>query len=616
MYNTDFPDSGIKNFPEQASSMSTGKNSRKFIVTIDQEKIEPDLAKETVINFDPLNRAGKEGGFYLTEEGELHIDNEDVMEAHKMAINKYPYDDAIKMIQLPFEEGEKIHQFDENSFRLYGVPAPQENQVVGIIGRNGIGKSLSLNILSGDITPNLGDYENPPNWEDILEKYRGTDLQTHFQALSKDEVEAAYKPQQVERLPDAYDGKVKDLLEGVAERKDMEEVAEKVDVDHLLDRGLDQLSGGELQRVAIASTLLKDKDMYMFDEPSSFLDVKQRLKTGREIRRVGEDRTTMVVEHDLATLDLIADNINIFFGESGSYGMVSDSFSVREGINNYLDGYLPSENIRFRSDEIKFDRSKRSQVEKKSVVFSFPEMSKDFGEGEFSLETEAGKIHEEEILAIFGENGLGKTVFAKMLAGALETDEGEAPDVSISYKPQYLEAQDETVREAVSKHADPSSKRFENRIAKPLDLEELYDQDLEELSGGELQRVGVAICLSKDADVYLLDEPSAYLDVESRVSLGKSLKRFARKTEKPVLVIDHDILLMDYIADRGMVLTGEPGVEGSSTEPMKIDEAMNHFLKEVDLTYRKDPDTGRPRANKPGSQKDQEQREKDEFYEQ
>ncbi|PSH01940.1 MAG: ribosome biogenesis/translation initiation ATPase RLI, partial [Nanohaloarchaea archaeon SW_10_44_10] len=102
--------------------MATEKNSKKFIVAIDQEKIEPDLARETVINFDPLNRAGKEGGFYLDENGELHIDDEDVMEAHKMAINKYPYSNAITMIQLPFEEGDKVHQFSENSFRLYGLP--------------------------------------------------------------------------------------------------------------------------------------------------------------------------------------------------------------------------------------------------------------------------------------------------------------------------------------------------------------------------------------------------------------------------------------------------------------------------------------------------------------
>lgn len=594
--------------------MATGKNSKKFIVTVDQDKIEPEIARETVINFDPLNRAGKEGGFYLDENEELHIDDEDVMEAHKMAINKYPYDNAIKMIQLPFEEGEKVHQFDENAFRLYGLPVPEEGKVVGLIGENGIGKSVSLKILSGDIKPNLGDWETPPDWKEIKKEYRGTGLQTHFEALADEDIESAYKPQQVERLPDIYSGKVRDLLEKSADG-DIEEIAEKLDIKKLLDRELEHLSGGELQRVAIASTLLKDVDLYMFDEPSSFLDVKQRLKAGAQIRKLGDSKEVMAVEHDLATLDLISDFIHIFYGEPASYGMVSNALSTKEGINNYLDGYLPSDNVRFRGNSISFDRTKRSQVEMNAPVLEFPAFSKDFGEGEFELETEAGALHEEEILAIFGENGLGKTVFAKMMADAIKPDEGESPDVSISYKPQYLEAQSKNVQAVLSKYANVESKKFENRIAEPLGLEKLYENNLDELSGGELQKVGIAICLARDADVYLLDEPSAYLDVEARVELGRMLKRFARKTEKPLMVIDHDLLLLDYIADRGMVFTGEPGVKGHSTAPMKIGDAMNNFLEEVGITFRKDPDTGRPRANKPGSQKDQDQRKKDEFYE-
>ncbi|MFB6145549.1 MAG: ribosome biogenesis/translation initiation ATPase RLI [Candidatus Nanohaloarchaea archaeon] len=596
--------------------MATGKNSKNFIVYIDQDKIEPDLARETVINFDPLNRAGKEGGFYLTEEGELQIDDEDVMEAHKMAINKYPYDNAIKMIQLPFEEGDKIHQFGENSFRLYGLPSPDEGRVVGLIGKNGIGKSVSLKILSGDIKPNLGDWENPPDWEEILKDYRGTELQNHFKALKNDDITSAYKPQQVEDLPKVFDGKIRELLGKNAEDSEVEEVAEKLDIDHLLDRDIEHLSGGELQRAAIASTLLKDADLYMFDEPSSFLDVKQRLKSGNEIRKTKEDSSVLAVEHDLATLDLVSDNIHIFYGEAAAYGMVSDSLSAKEGINQYLDGYLPSQNVRFRSESIKFDRTKRSQVENKPVVLEFPFFTKDFGEGEFSLETEGGELHEEEILAIFGENGLGKTVFAKMLAGAVEPDEGDSPEISISYKPQYLKAQDRSVEMALREYADIGSKRFENRIAGPLELENLYENNLQELSGGELQKVGIAICLSRDAEVYLLDEPSAYLDVEARVKLGKMLKRFARKNEKPLLVIDHDLLLLDYIADRGMVFKGEPGVKGKASKPVMIGDALNTFLEEVDLTFRKDPDTGRPRANKPGSQKDKEQRKSGDYYEQ
>ncbi len=596
--------------------MPTEKNSKKYIVVVDQDKIEPDLARETVINFDPLNRAGKEGGFYLTEEGELHIDDEDVMEAHRMAIKKYPYDGAIKLVQLPHEEGEAMHQFGENTFRLYGLPVPEEGKVVGILGENGIGKSTALEILAGKTKPNLGDWESPPEWDEIVKEHRGTGLQNHFEKLAEDDVEAAFKPQQVENLPDVHNGEVRELLKKAEERSSVEEIAEKLDIDQLLERKLEQLSGGELQRVAIAATLLKDKDIYMIDEPSSFLDVKQRLKVGRAIRELAEEKAVMVVEHDLATLDLVADTIHVFYGDPGSYGMVSNSMTSKDGINQYLDGYLPSHNVQIRSDSIKFERSKRKQVEVKPTVLDFPAFRKDFGEGEFELETAEGELHEEEILGIFGENGLGKTVFAKMLAGAIEPDEGESPDISISYKPQYLEARDETVREAISKHVNPENKEFETRIAEPLNLEQYYEQNLQELSGGELQKVGIAIALARKADVYLLDEPSAYLDVEARVELGKTLKRFVRKTEKPLMVIDHDLLMLDYISDRGTVFTGEPGVHGESDTPVEISEALNSFLEEVEITYRKDPDSGRPRANKPGSQKDREQREKGEYYEQ
>ncbi|MFB6191514.1 MAG: ribosome biogenesis/translation initiation ATPase RLI [Candidatus Nanohaloarchaea archaeon] len=592
------------------------EKQKKFIVVVDQDKIEPDLARETVINYDPLNRAGKEGGFYINEEEELHIDEEDVMEAHRMAIKKYPYEDAIKLVQLPHEEGEKVHQFSENSFRLYGLPEPEEGAVVGILGENGTGKSTALEILAGRIKPNLGRYEDPPEWEELKREYRGTGLQEHFRKLAAGEIEAAFKPQKVEQIPEAYSGKVEELLEEAQERLSVQEIAERLDIDQLLARELDQLSGGELQRVAIASTLLKDRDIYMIDEPSSFLDVKQRLSVAREIRKLASDRSVMVVEHDLATLDLVADRIHIFYGDPGSYGMVSNSLSSKNGINRYLEGMLPSHNLRFRDESIEFDRAKRSQVENKATVFSYPGFEKDFGEGEFSLETAEGDLHEEEILAIFGENGLGKTVFAKMLAGAIEPDSEEAPDIDISYKPQYIEAENETVEQALEKHTNPRGQRFKTRIAEPLNLPGLYEHELKELSGGELQRVAVAIALARDADIYLLDEPSAYLDVEGRVDLGKTLKRFARKTEKPLMVIDHDLLLLDYIADRGSVFTGEPGVHGESSSPERIETAMNSFLREVDISYRKDPETGRPRANKPESQKDREQRKKGEYYEQ
>ena len=595
---------------------SENKNSDKFIVYIDQDKIEPEIARETVIKYDPLNRPGKEGGFYIDENEELHIDDDDVMEAHRMAIKKYPYDGAIQLVNLKKEMGEKVHQFGENTFRLYGLPKPEEGDIVGILGRNGIGKSVALKILSGKIKPNLGNWEKPPTWKKNKEKYRGTALQNHFTDLAEQEIETSFKPQKVEDLPKVYEGQVKDLLKQSEERVEIEDIAEDLEIAKLLERELKELSGGELQRVAIASTLMKEADIYMFDEPSSFLDVKQRLKIAQKIRELKQDdKKVLVVEHDLATLDLVADHIHVFHGEPATYGMASNKLTTREGINQYLDGYLESHNLQIRDESLEFVRTKRSQVQKNPPIMKYPELAKNFGPGEFSLKTKQGTLHEEEVMAIFGENGLGKTVFAKLLSGQLKPDNTDKQDYSISYKPQYIDASKGTVYEALSEHANPESKRFETRIAEPLELEDLYENNLQELSGGELQRVAIALCLSRNAEAYLLDEPSAYLDVEARVKLGKTLKRFARKTEKPLIIIDHDLMLLDYVADTGTVFHGKPGIQGQTTQKTKLSEAMNTFLKQLQITYRKDPDTGRPRANKKGSQKDKTQKKKENYYE-
>ncbi len=592
--------------------MASEKNSKKFIVIVDQDKIEPDLARETVINFDPLNRAGKEGGFYIDENEELHINDGDVMEAHKMAVNKYPYEGAIQMVQLVHEEGDKVHQFGENEFRLYGLPVPEEDAAIGILGENGLGKTVASKIITNKLKPNLGDYKQPPEWQDIKKNFRGTGLQNHIEKLANEELKSATKPQQVERIPEIFKGTVKEFLERNGEQEGVEEIAKKFELMKLFDRELEQLSGGELQRLAIASTLLEDAEIYIFDEPSSYLDVGQRLKTGGEITSI--DENVLAIEHDLATLDLISDRIHIFYGEKGSYGMVSNALSTKNGINQYLEGHIPSQNLKIRSDAISFDKSGEERGEGAEIL-QYSGMKKKFGDDGFELNASEGNLKEEEIIGIVGENGLGKTVFAKMLAGAIEPDSGESPKTSISYKTQYIEASDVLVKEAFPNEAVMNSKRFQTRIEEPLEIKPLYERKLSNLSGGELQRVAVAICLSRNADVYLLDEPSAFLDVESRVKLGKTLKNFSRKEEKPLMIIDHDLLLLDYVSDRGIVFKGKPGISGESTEPMMIEEALNEFLKEVDVTFRKDPETGRPRANKPDSQKDKEQRKKGQFYE-
>ncbi|MFN4134002.1 MAG: ATP-binding cassette domain-containing protein, partial [Candidatus Hadarchaeales archaeon] len=219
---------------------------------------------------------------------------------------------------------------------------------------------------------------------------------------------------------------------------------------------------------------------------------------------------------------------------------------VRAGINIYLDGYLPSENIRFRKEQVRFEvKPPPKPGEEGKVLFSYPGLRKEFNG--FSLEISPGEIREGEVIGVVGPNGIGKTTFIRMLAGEILPDEGkvEVP-LSISHKPQYPKIQgDLTVREWLKKAAPSPDPFFEPEVLQPLGLLQLLDRKIGGLSGGELQRVAIAGCLGRKADVYLLDEPSAHLDVEERLLVAKAIRRVVQKKGTAGLVVDHDVLKID-----------------------------------------------------------------------
>lgn len=564
--------------------------------------------------FCPLNRTGVECVTF-GEKGKPII-SETLCQGCGICVNKCQFD-AVKIIGLADElKTDLMHQYGLNSFRLYRLPVPKKGLVTGILGPNGIGKTTAIKILCGIEIPNLGRYENPPSKEEVLASFAGTELHDYLESLYAGKIKTAMKPQYVDKLPQASKGVVRDLLSRVQGRMTIDQAAEMFELTEVLDRELDKLSGGELQRVAMAATMMKDADVYFFDEPTSYLDIYQRVKMARLIKDLSVEKQVMVIEHDLAILDFLADNVNVVYGSEGAYGVFTLARQVRTAINVYLDGYLPEENIRFRDRPIEFEASPPRGDWQTADLISFKSLKKDFGE--FELDITGGSVKIGESVGIVGPNATGKTTLVKMLAGIIKPDEGEIDNkVKVSYKPQYISADfDGTVRDLLfAKAYDTVNTSFFNgEVIEPLGIKYLMDKSVSKLSGGELQRVAITLCLATEADIYLFDEPSAYLDSNQRMNAAKTIRRMMEKSGRSAMVVDHDIYFLDMVSDSMMVFGGEPGHHGIGEGPFDMRDGMNKFLSAVDITFRRDADTHRPRINKPESRLDREQKSKGEYY--
>jgi len=588
------------------------------VAVIEKDSCKPTKCGKPCRKYCPIVRTGQEA-IYFVKDDEPPVINEYLCSGCCICVRKCPFN-AISVVNLPDELEKKVfHRYGVNAFKLYGFPALSPGSVTGILGENGIGKSTVLKIIGGLVKPNLGRVGEEVNTEDILTALRGNVSFNLVEKIFKGRLKCIYKPQYLDEIPRLIgEKKVEEVLERIDEKKAFDRIIEQLDLKRVLNNRVNTLSGGELQRLAIAAACMREGDVYLFDEPSSFLDVRQRLKAADLIASLKEEnKIVVVVEHDLTILDYLADYVVIMYGQPSVYGIVSQVLSARVGINSYLEGYIRQENIRFRKDSIKFHAHVRTEETPQVKMFEWPTIEVSIGN--FHLSAESGSIGVGEVIGIAGPNGIGKTTMLKELLKSFLGDssipEGEVIK-KIGYKPQYVSGLFKGVVSDILKEAYGGEipEFLQDELIKPLKLDRLSDRLAETLSGGELQALAICTALLRDSPIYFLDEPCAYLDVEQRLTVIRAIRHTVLAKKSSAFVVEHDIAALDFLSDRLIFIQGEPSVFGQASQPMAVAEGMNSLLKYLDVTIRREPDNLRPRINKKDSKTDRLQRAQNKYY--
>ncbi len=596
------------------------------IAVLNKERCKPvkcsPFGEKPCIKYCPKVRTGDKT-ITLNSDGKSVTITENLCTGCGICIKKCPFN-AINIVNLPDPLSNQItYRYGPDQFSLFRMAIPKKGKVLGLIGQNGIGKSTMLNILSGELKINLGRFgDNSPEPDEIINFFKGSELQQYFIDMKSSKNKIILKPQNITSIPKFVKGKVFDLLTKNDVGENLDYVIEHLNLSEILDRDVSILSGGELQRVTIAAAYLKDGDVYLIDEPSSYLDVSERINMAKLIRSLtNKAKTIIVVEHDLAILDYLSDYISLFYGIPGVYGIISHPQGVRVGINIYLNGYIKDENVRIRDSPIQFHERPpiKSIFDSGDIIFTYSDLKTSLGN--FELEVSGSEIHAGEIIGILGPNGIGKSTFINLIANEAKSytyeRDFENKKLKVSIKPQYIEIEDlNVVSELIMKIKLSShlSQSYKKRVLNSLSLENIKNRKISELSGGELQRVAIAKCITTEADIYLLDEPSAFLDVEMRLNVAQLLRKSIEELKKAAFVVEHDIITQDFIADSILVFKGSPGLRGKALPPQNLREGFNQFLKIMEITFRRDSISKRPRVNKLNSNKDTYQKSINEYY--
>lgn len=609
-------------------------NSKVRIAIINADLCKPNKCQHQCKKKCPPNLAGK----LCIEIEDIAKINESLCIGCNQCVSRCPFH-AIRIVNIPSQIANNlVHSYGENLFKLYRLPNPKSGKIIGIIGPNGCGKSSILNILSGVILPNFDsdDTDKAITPEEVLKKVRGLELQKYLTLLYGKydkygkKLTINYKRQNIMSLVKKQNSnlKVKDCIIKYKDSDTYDKIVTTLNINNIMDNNIITLSGGELQKVVIATTLMKKGDVYIFDEPSNYLDIEYRIKVANLIKDLSApDKYIFIVDHDLSILDFTADHVHIMYGDPGAYGVTSSLYTTLEGINIYFDGFIPADNIRFRKEPYKLNDMCGIEIEENSKVgntytlINYDEKTVEFDN--FNLKIKEGNItNDVNMIILLGKNGVGKSTYLTQMEKNL--------GLNVSYKQQMKDTfaintvGKITVQELLYNQIKESmtSSIFISDVVNLLGVNKIFDKKVKKLSGGEKQRLNLTLCLGTKSDIYLIDEPSSNLDIEYRFTATKVIKRFLLHNKKIGFIVEHDVLMAISLAkeqnSKIIVIeevNNENGIKYCETsELLDFNTGINKFLKSIDTTFRIDVNNKRPKINKLGSVLDSEQKLNNVYY--
>ncbi|OIO28695.1 ribosome biogenesis/translation initiation ATPase RLI [Candidatus Micrarchaeota archaeon CG_4_10_14_0_2_um_filter_60_11] len=526
----------------------------------------------------PVNKM-RQKCVYLPEDAQraTAIIDERLCTGCSICVKKCPFH-AIDVINLvaPVED-KLVYSYGENAFKLYGLALPRKG-VIAIIGENGCGKSTNVKLLAGELA-----MQNKPTVE----------IKDYFKAPKT----LAVKPQELHAA--GLDATVGASLEKADETRRLDGLKALFDLEKVWKRKLSELSGGELQKVALTATLCKNREVYILDEPFAFLDYVYRIRLVDYLKTEFAEQSAIVVDHDISLLSYMCSQAHILYGHPGACGIVSQSYATDRGINMFLAGFIDPENVRFRDHGIAYKQY--AEEKKKETAFTITPAKVTLGS--FSVENTAPVVLKQgEVIGVAGPNGIGKSTLCRTIH--------ETHAAQTAFKPQILDRGTDLVAAYLEK-----KNPFDEGYIRQMNLQRLEYYPVAELSGGELQKLQIFRCLTAEGKaLYILDEPTNMMDINGRIALSKLLREKAA-TGCAVLVVDHDLEFLLNTVDRLLVMDGEPAKRGTVQGVYDKDEGVRMLLEKFDLSYRRDPDTKRLKLNKRGSVKDRELKESGAFIE-